>query len=146
MCIHKNGCIFIHEDSEACKYGEMCERKNCLYKNEGVRNDNEDENKDEPDDNEKNNSEDNENVIKEADQTDVEDEFDDENKDDDKVVAIENDDAKDENIHNSTFLNPSQFESEIVEFDVLVTCKDHWLRNDQSLYTQRLVSNQHPRN
>ena len=41
---------------------------------------------------------------------------------------------------NTTFVNPSQLESEIVEFDLFVQCKDHWLRNDQSLYTQRLSS------
>ena len=39
---------------------------------------------------------------------------------------------------NTTFVNPSQLESEMVEFDVFVKCKDHWLRNGQSLYTQRL--------
>ena len=68
--------------------------------------------------------------------TDVEDEFNDEHENDDKDKEIENDDAKDEYVHNSTFFNPSQVESEIVEFDVLVTCKDHWLWNDQSLYGQ----------
>ena len=41
---------------------------------------------------------------------------------------------------NTTFVNPSQLESEMVEFDLFVKCKDHWLRNDQSLYTQRLNS------
>ena len=60
--------------------------------------------------------------------------------DDEKDEDIVNDGRKENNYVNSTFVNPSQMESEIVEFDVFVKCKDHWLRNDQMLYTQRLNS------
>ena len=31
-CPYNDECIFIHEDSEVCKYGAMCERNNCMYK------------------------------------------------------------------------------------------------------------------
>ena len=27
-------CIFLHEDSEMCRYGKLCERTNCMYKHE----------------------------------------------------------------------------------------------------------------
>lgn len=141
VCIHKTGCVFIHEDSEACKYGEKCERKNCMYKHEPVEDAIEDENNDEPYNDERSDSNDNDNnEIKEADKSDVENVSGDEKEEYEKDENIENDDAKEEHVHNSTFMNPSQVESEIIEFDVLVPCKDHWLRNDQSLYFQRLVS------
>ena len=44
-----------------------------------------------------------------------------ENDDDDSYEVTENDDTKDEYVQNSTFVNPSQVESEMVEFDVFVT-------------------------
>ena len=31
-CPYNDECIFVHEDSEVCKYGAMCERNNCMYK------------------------------------------------------------------------------------------------------------------
>ena len=31
-CPYNDECIFVHEDSELCKYGAMCERNNCMYK------------------------------------------------------------------------------------------------------------------
>ena len=139
VCLHKDECVFIHEDSEPCKYGKMCERINCMYKHEPIENANEEENKDDTNNDERSDSNDND-EIKEAEKSDNEDVVDEENEDDNSYEVTENDDAKDEYVQNSTFVNPSQVESEMVEFDIFVTCKDHWLRNDQSLYEQRLVS------
>ena len=31
-CPYEEKCIFIHEDSEMCKYGSKCERNLCMYK------------------------------------------------------------------------------------------------------------------
>ena len=33
-CPYNDECIFLHQDSEVCKYGAMCERNNCMYKHE----------------------------------------------------------------------------------------------------------------
>ena len=32
VCPFENQCIFLHEDPEDCKYGEICEREYCMYK------------------------------------------------------------------------------------------------------------------
>ena len=58
-------------------------------------------------------------------------------KNSDEDGDIEDEDSKndDEQINdtaNETFINPSQLESEVVEFDIFVKCKDHWLRNSES--------------
>ena len=31
-CPYDDVCIFLHEDSEECKFGNMCERTLCMYK------------------------------------------------------------------------------------------------------------------
>ena len=33
-CPYNDDCIFVHEDSDMCKYGAMCERNNCMFKHE----------------------------------------------------------------------------------------------------------------
>ena len=52
-CPFDDECIFMHEESESCKYGEACDRVMCMYKHE-VNNDNEneDDEEDESDDEE----------------------------------------------------------------------------------------------
>ena len=47
-CPFDDECIFLHEDSEDCKFGNVCERTLCMYKHED-RNDEEDENDEESD-------------------------------------------------------------------------------------------------
>ena len=42
-CPFNEQCIFLHEESEQCKYGVACERENCMYKHD----ENDDENVDE---------------------------------------------------------------------------------------------------
>ena len=32
VCPYKEECIFLHEDSNACRYGLSCERNNCMFK------------------------------------------------------------------------------------------------------------------
>ena len=132
---------------EACKYGEMCERNKCIYKHRGVENVNDDEQKD--DDIHDLGSDDDDAEVMEADKSDADDNIivdvkedilDDELEDVKKEKDNEEHDENEKNVNNSTFVNPSQVESEIFEFDVYVTCMDHWLRNDQSVYTQRLAS------
>ena len=142
VCIYKDQCVFIHENSEECKYGHMCERKKCMYKHEGVENDLEEviENSSEDDKKDANikdvDSDDDDAMDKE----DIEDAKNENEKVDNDDVHVDdyNDKKEDDDTVNMTFVNPSQQESEMVEFDVFVKCKDHWLRNDQSLYFQRL--------
>ena len=33
-CPHKNECVFLHEESEQCRYQNLCERQFCMYKHE----------------------------------------------------------------------------------------------------------------
>ena len=33
-CPFKEECLFLHEDSEMCKYGKLCERMLCMFKHE----------------------------------------------------------------------------------------------------------------
>lgn len=33
-CPFDDKCIFLHEDSETCRYGKLCERTKCMYKHE----------------------------------------------------------------------------------------------------------------
>ena len=42
-CPFEENCIFLHEDSEQCKYGEQCDGINCMYKHK-VDVDNDDDN------------------------------------------------------------------------------------------------------
>ena len=53
-CPFEENCIFLHEDSEQCKYGEQCDRMNCMYKHK-VDVDNDEEVKDDLDDEETDN-------------------------------------------------------------------------------------------
>ena len=39
-CPYENKCIFIHEDSEICKYGIKCERIFCMFKHDNKNTDN----------------------------------------------------------------------------------------------------------
>ena len=55
-CPYNDECIFVHEDSEVCKYGAMCERNNCMYKHE-------EENDDEENGDEENGDEENGNEV-----------------------------------------------------------------------------------
>ena len=48
-CPFEDECIYIHEESENCKYAQSCERKLCMYKHEEAL-DEEDENGEESDD------------------------------------------------------------------------------------------------
>ena len=38
-CPFESQCIFLHEDSQECKYGKICERVNCMYKHVNDEND-----------------------------------------------------------------------------------------------------------
>ena len=31
-CPHEDQCVFLHEDSPICRYGNSCERDNCMFK------------------------------------------------------------------------------------------------------------------
>ena len=35
-CPFDEECIFLHEDSPVCKYGELCERTNCMFKHQSA--------------------------------------------------------------------------------------------------------------
>ena len=52
-CPHGIKCIFLHEHSNQCKYGKMCERNNCMFKHEVNIVDDEEAEKDEIDDTDK---------------------------------------------------------------------------------------------
>ena len=34
-CPFEDKCVFLHENSEVCKYGELCGRNYCMFKHEG---------------------------------------------------------------------------------------------------------------
>ena len=34
ICPYDEECVFLHLDSSLCKYGKLCERKNCMFKHE----------------------------------------------------------------------------------------------------------------
>ena len=36
ICPYDNECIFLHEDSDVCRYDMLCERNYCMYKNGNV--------------------------------------------------------------------------------------------------------------
>ena len=55
-CPYNERCIFIHKDSEMCRYGSSCERKKCMYKHEEKNDD--DENDEEETDDEENDDQD----------------------------------------------------------------------------------------
>ena len=42
-CPFNEQCIFLHEESEQCKYGVACERENCMYKHDEDDDGNDDE-------------------------------------------------------------------------------------------------------
>ena len=42
-CPYDDQCVFVHEDSESCKYGNGCERKLCMFKHEDNNDDDDDE-------------------------------------------------------------------------------------------------------
>ena len=44
-CPYEEECIFVHEESEICKFGKSCERKMCMYRHENI--DDESENEEE---------------------------------------------------------------------------------------------------
>ena len=48
-CPYDEECIFVHEDSDECKFSTGCERTLCMYKHEGKNNDDDDESDDESD-------------------------------------------------------------------------------------------------
>ena len=119
-----------------------------MYKQGGVENVNDDEQKDD-DIHGVGSDDDDDAEVTEAEKSDADDNINDDVKEDildDEIEDVkkekdnEEQDENEKNVNNSTFVNPSQVESEIFEFDVYVTCMDHWLRNDQSVYTQRLAS------
>ena len=51
-CPFNDECVFLHEDSDDCKYGEVCERELCMFKHEI--NDEKSESKEDNDDEEEN--------------------------------------------------------------------------------------------
>ena len=50
-CPFEEECVFLHEHSDMCKYGELCERENCMYKH-GDKSDDTEEINDKEDENE----------------------------------------------------------------------------------------------
>ena len=87
-CPYNEECIFIHKDSEMCRYGSACERKKCMYKHE-------DKNDDENDD----------------DENDV-DENDDDQNDEEETNGDEDDD---EDQADKTFVNPFRSRESVIE-------------------------------
>ena len=56
-CPFEADCIFLHENSTKCRYGQLCERQNCMFKhraNEETVDDNDEENLDDDDQSEAN--------------------------------------------------------------------------------------------
>ena len=49
-CPHEDQCIFIHEESEICKFGKGCERDMCMYRHESLEEDESESEEDENDD------------------------------------------------------------------------------------------------
>ena len=45
-CPFDDQCIFLHDDSESCKYGKACERKMCMYKHDENEDDDDSESED----------------------------------------------------------------------------------------------------
>ena len=80
-CPFDSECIFAHEDADICKYGEACERINCMYKHEDKINDSEDDDS-EDDDNEEDENKDDDNDV-----TDESDEENGENKGNDEDIV-----------------------------------------------------------
>ena len=35
-CPYQDECVFLHEDSPVCRYGDSCERENCMFKHQNV--------------------------------------------------------------------------------------------------------------
>ena len=50
-CPFGDNCVFVHEKSEPCKYGELCERENCMYIHETCDDDENGDDYEEVDDN-----------------------------------------------------------------------------------------------
>ena len=126
-CPFNNGCVFVHEDSEVCKYDTVCERRNCMYKH-GI-----DDSGDESD-----------NIIEDEDKDDAGSIHDigEEILAEDEIVI---DDAKekvdsevDEDAENETDDNLEEGPVETLEYDVFVPCRDHFLTKDSGLYHQQL--------
>jgi hypothetical protein len=42
-CPFKDKCIFLHTESEKCKFGEICERINCMFRHENNVGENDDD-------------------------------------------------------------------------------------------------------
>ena len=84
-CPKEEKCVFLHEDSEICKYGDLCDRINCMFKHECGENDDANEEDDNGD-----GEEDNDAVDDGENESDTDD---------------ENEEVK---VTNQTFENPSQ--------------------------------------
>ena len=57
ICLYEDECIFIHEESEICKFGKGCDRILCMFKHETCEHD-DDEEADESEDESESESED----------------------------------------------------------------------------------------
>ena len=82
--VYDRECVFLHEDAPICKYGGLCERKNCMFKHEELEEDKK--------------------------ESDVGDTINDDNQDEDETSDIESDEDN-ENKSDRTFNNPSQSDS-----------------------------------
>ena len=89
-CPHGEKCVFLHEHSDKCKYGEACERNNCMYKHKKDTTMGDDDEKEEVEDNGENETDEEEN----------------ENSEDESVNNDNDDECE------NTFYNPSQSEDE----------------------------------
>ena len=117
-CPFEEECVFLHEDSEDCRYADTCERENCMFKHgsDGDGDDKEDESED------------------------VDDEQDDENDDE---IDEESDDDEDDDEFNVTFLYSTEAEAEdgksvVIEFRIYAPCKDSYLSSDQEFYKKEM--------
>ena len=109
-CPYEDECVFLHEHSKLCKYGDECERTYCMFQHE------ENDVIDEENVNKEENMNVEENVNEKENVNEEENVFEEENvneKNFSKIINIdENDEAGDQDniITNSTFINPSQLE------------------------------------
>ena len=98
-CPHEQECVYLHEESEMCRYMENCERENCMYQHSRYN----DEEKNEV--SEKGNDENDDDVnANDGVDGDEDDDEDDDEEDDEE----DNEDDEKNDITDQTFCNPSQ--------------------------------------
>ena len=114
-CPYRNKCIFIHEDSDNCKYGEVCDRINCMFKHYY------DED------------------IDLSSQESADEDIGDVNSDDgEEIVTVAC--INDTFINPSIFDQTEESVSESIEMNVFVKCRNMCLQDDREYYIGKLES------